>query len=165
MIADNITTCERGLLPLLCVASISSEEVAEALGMSLEEQQQITDPTLKSPMLITEGNDEKRNSYLLTDVGLERLQRSLTVRTASLSPDSELESPLPPQRSISMRNPQMIKRLSQIPLPYSSDLSPASAYASDDSTQALRPSPQGPRTRYSQGYDIPKSTLLRKSSA
>ena len=165
-IADNITTCQRGLLPLLCVASISSEEVAEALGMSLEDQQQMLDPTAEqSTMLIAEGTNEQRNSYLLTDAGLERLQRSLSVRTSNLSPDLGLESPLPPQRSISMRNPQLIKRFSQVPLPYSSEVPPSSAFASEDSLQSLRPSLSGPRTRYSQGYDIPKNTVHRKSSA
>ncbi|CAO3685875.1 unnamed protein product [Umbelopsis ramanniana] len=167
-LADNITTCQRGLLPLLCVASISSEEVANALGMSLDDPHHMADPTAtSSSMLIREGVNENRSSYLLTDDGLERLQRSLSVRTSNLPIDIVTESPSPspspPQRSISMRNPQLIKRYSQVPLPYAGELTPM--YASNDSIQALRPSLQGARSRYSQGYDVQKPPLVRKSSA
>lgn len=150
------------------MASISSEEVANALGMSLDDPHHMADPTATtSSMLIREGANENRSSYLLTDDGLERLQRSLSVRTSNLPVDIVTESPSPspspPQRSISMRNPQLIKRYSQVPLPYASELSPMSA--SDDSIQALRPSIQGARSRYSQGYEVQKPPLIRKSSA
>jgi hypothetical protein len=163
LLADNITTAQRGLLPLLCLSSISNEEVAEALGMSMDAYLELNDPLAHTEGDQVDGHERQRNSHLLTDASLERLQRSLSVRTTIL--DTSSDSLSLPQRSISMRQPQLIKRYSEIPAPYANDLSPASADASDDSTQALRSSPNATRSRYSQGYDISRPTLRRQTSA
>lgn len=162
-LADNITAAQRGLLPLLCLSSISNEEVAGALGMSLDDYREMNDPLSHVDGEDIDGHERQRNSHLLTDASLERLQRSLSVRTAIL--DNASDSLSLPQRSISMRQPQLIKRYSAIPAPYANELSPASADASDDSMQALRPSGTAARSRYSQGYDIVKPTLRRQNSA
>lgn len=162
-LADNITAAQRGLLPLLCLCSISNEEVAGALGMSLDDYRDMNDPLTHVEGDETNGHERKRNSHLLTDASLERLQRSLTVKTTVLDNASD---PLSlPQRSISRRQPQLIKRYSAIPAFYANDLSPASADTSDGSMQALRPSGTAARSRFSQGYDIVKPTLRRQNSA